>query len=77
MVEPTCGNGRPDPPLEQCECPNKMTTGQCKVETMTCKDVGMGDGTLLCNAAPLCTFNYTMCTAKTAAGSGSGGTGTR
>jgi hypothetical protein len=78
-VEPLCGNGRVDPPTEQCECINKMTTGQCPVDGMTCKDLGMGTGgTLLCNAAPLCTFNFTMCTgAKAMGGTGTGGTGTR
>lgn len=76
-VEPLCGNGRLDPPMEQCECPNKMTTGQCPVEGMTCKDVGMGTGTLLCNAAPNCTFNFSMCSVKGAGGTGTGGTGTR
>jgi hypothetical protein len=77
MVAPLCGNGRVDPPMEQCECPNKMTTTQCPIDGMSCKDVGMGTGTLLCNAAPLCTFNFTMCTGKAAGGTGSGGTGTR
>mgnify|MGYP003407443669 FL=1 len=76
-MEPLCGNGRVDP-MEQCECPNKMTTGACPVDGMTCKDVGMGTGALLCNAAPLCTFNFSMCSApKPAAGTGSGGSGMR
>ena len=78
VMEPTCGNGKLDPPAEQCECPNKMTTGQCKVDGMTCADVGMGTGTLLCNAAPMCTFNFTMCTGgKSTGGTGAGGTGSR
>lgn len=77
MVEPLCGNGKVDP-MEQCECPNKMTTGACPVDGTTCKDLGMGTGgTLLCNAAPMCTFNFTMCTGPKSAGSGTGGTGTR
>ena len=76
MMEPLCGNGRIDPPMEQCECPNKMTTGLCPVELKTCADLGMGSGALLCNSAPLCTFNYSMCS-KPTGGTGSGGTGNR
>ena len=76
MVQPLCGNNRVDP-MEQCECPNKATTGQCPIDGMTCNDLGMGTGPLLCNAAPLCTFNFSMCPmARPAVGSGAAGTGT-
>ena len=76
MMAPLCGNGKIDP-MEQCECPNKATTGQCPVDGMDCASLKMGTGTLLCNAAPLCTFNFTMCSIKGSGGSGSGGTGSR
>jgi len=77
VVEPPCGNGKPDPG-EECECPNKMTTGSCALTNtnVTCASIGMGftGGTLLCNAAPRCTFNTMLCTGGPPSG-GTGGSG--
>lgn len=78
-MEPPCGNAKPDPG-EQCDCPKTVTT-QCRVQGMDCTAVGRGPGVLLCNAAPLCTFDFSMCqdstpaTGGTGAVTGTGGTG--
>jgi hypothetical protein len=67
-----CGNGKLDA-SEECDCPNVMTKGQCKVDNMSCAMLRPGStGTLLCNAAPMCTFNLTMCSGGAP---GTGGTG--
>jgi hypothetical protein len=76
IVEPPlCGNTKLDPG-EECECPNKETKGQCKVDNMTCAMLRPGSlGTLLCNAAPMCTFNFSLCTGGAPGATGAGGTG--
>ena len=79
-MEDPCGNGVFDPGVEECDCPASVST-VCPVMDMDCTAVGRGPGVLLCNAAPQCTFNYTMCqdstpaTGGTGAVTGTGGTG--
>jgi hypothetical protein len=81
MEAPKCGNGTVDVAVgEQCDCGN-MVTGQCRVMDKTCEMVGRGGGMLLCNAAPKCTFDFSLCadnsppTGGTGAMQGTGGTG--
>jgi hypothetical protein len=42
---------------------------------MNCMAVNRGSGTLLCNAKPACTFNFSMCAINTPAPGGGAGTG--
>lgn len=62
MVEPPCGNGKYDVGMEQCDCPNKATTGQCIPIDLTCAMVKPGSqGMLFCNAKPNCTLDISKC----------------
>jgi hypothetical protein len=84
MVAPVCGNGKFDKGLEQCDCPNKATTGQCVPIELTCEMVKPGStGMLACNAMPNCTLDMSKCIGGMAlpgagfpaAATGGGGTG--
>jgi hypothetical protein len=70
---PTCGNGKVDTAAgEQCDCGSMVST-QCQVMEMDCMAVNRGPGTLLCKAAPACTFNFSMCAISTPASNGGSG----
>ena len=74
-IEPAkCGNGVVDVMAgEQCDCGGMVST-QCRVMDKTCNDVGRGGGILLCNAAPKCTFDFSMCAISTPPSGGTGAT---
>jgi hypothetical protein len=73
MAPPTCGNGKVDvAAMEQCDCGSMVST-QCQVMEMDCMAVNRGPGVLLCNAAPACTFNFSMCAISTPASNGGSG----
>jgi hypothetical protein len=74
MHEPACGNGKFDIGMEQCDCPNKMTTTQCTPIDLTCAMVQPGStGVLFCNAQPRCTLDTSKCVGGTAPPPGASG----
>src|ERR1700712_1472429 len=76
IAPPTCGNGVVDMAAgEQCDCGSMVQT-QCRVMEKDCNAVGRGAGILLCNAAPKCTFDFSMCAISTPPTGGTGATTT-
>ena len=66
-----CGDGMKDK-LEACDCPKSATTMCAAPEAVTCESLGMGSGTVYCDATS-CMFITAMCTTGQGATGGTSG----